>query len=42
MSLIEVFRSGGPVMWPLIICSLIALGLVWLSIAVCCYREARR
>ena len=27
MSLIEVFRAGGPVMWPLLICSLIALAI---------------
>lgn len=28
MFLIEVFRSGGPVMWPLLICSLIAVAIV--------------
>ncbi len=28
MSLIEVFKSGGPVMWPLLICSLVALAIV--------------
>ena len=28
MSLIEIFRVGGPVMWPLLACSLIALAII--------------
>lgn len=28
MFLIEVFRAGGPVMWPLLICSLVALAII--------------
>jgi len=28
MSLIEIFRAGGPVMWPLAICSLAALAII--------------
>jgi biopolymer transport protein ExbB len=28
MSLIEIFRAGGPVMWPLLGCSLVALAIV--------------
>jgi biopolymer transport protein ExbB len=28
MSLIEIFRAGGPVMWPLAACSLVALAII--------------
>ena len=28
MSLIQVFESGGPVMWPLVVCSLVALAII--------------
>ena len=28
MSLIEVFKSGGPIMWPLVLCSLITLAVI--------------
>jgi len=28
MSLMAIFQSGGPVMWPLLACSLIALGII--------------
>ncbi len=28
MSLLEVFRAGGPIMWPLAICSLISLAII--------------
>jgi len=28
MSLIEIFRAGGPVMWPLAICSLVSLAII--------------
>jgi len=28
MSLIEIFKSGGPVMWPLAACSLVALAII--------------
>ncbi len=28
MSLIEIFKAGGPIMWPLAICSLIALAIM--------------
>ena len=28
MSLIEIFKSGGPVMWPLAVCSLVALAII--------------
>jgi len=28
MSLIEIFKSGGPIMWPLLACSLVALAII--------------
>lgn len=28
MSLIQIFEAGGPVMWPLLVCSLIALAII--------------
>ena len=28
MVLVEVFRSGGPIMWPLAICSVLALAII--------------
>ena len=28
MSLIQVFKAGGPVMWPLAACSLVALAII--------------
>ena len=28
MSLIEIFKAGGPVMWPLAICSFVALAII--------------
>ncbi len=28
MSLIEVFKAGGPVMWPLLICSVVAIAII--------------
>lgn len=28
MSLIEIFKSGGPVMWPLLLCSLVAMAII--------------
>jgi len=28
MSLIDVFKSGGPVMWPLLLCSLVSLAII--------------
>lgn len=28
MSLIEIFRAGGPVMWPLAVCSLVSLAII--------------
>jgi biopolymer transport protein ExbB len=35
-SLIELFQKGGPIMWPILICSILALGITierWLSLA---------